>query len=205
MPNSSKAWIGNGRWPAHCCVPAFVYAALNINGIDFLEPASLPSLLGVHVGPDDDNPLGLPLAEMDDDRGVTVTVAERMIQAMLDELELPIFFRYLPFKEIPLGLYEDVLSDALNKGLVIGLGVDVSKLSIAQCQDKALHVLRVVNSNYKYVMLFDDSYEFVPPELICTWDEVERSVLAAKGGFWLFGPKIALSLVHTALPTARNI
>jgi hypothetical protein len=189
MRDSSRACFDNERWPAHCCVPAFVHAALCANGIDLKEPATLPGLLGVHVGADDENPLDLPIAETDDARGVTVTVAERLIQVLIDDLGLPVFFRYLPFNEIPFSLYEDVLQDALNKGFIVGLGVDVSKLNISHCQDKALHVFRVIGFNHKHVTLFDDSRECYPPQFTFAWDEVERSVLSAKGGFWLLGPK----------------
>lgn len=197
MLDFSRIRISNERWPAHCCVPAFVHAALRANDIHLKEPASLPILLGVHVGADDNNPLDLPIAKTDDVRGVTVSVAERLIQALLDDLKLPIFFRYIPFNEIPLGLYEDVLQETLNMSFIVGLGVDVSKLNIARCQDKALHVFRVVNFNQNYVTLFDDSLECSPPELTCAWDEVERSILAANGGFWLLGPnKANIMLTH---------
>lgn len=196
MRDSSRTCLNNERWPAHCCVPAFVYAALCANGIDLREPTLLPARLGVHVGADDDNPLDLPIAETNNVRGVTVAVAEQLIQVLIDDLELPVFFRYLPFNKIPFGLYEDVLQDALNKGFIVGLGVDVSKLNVSHCQDKALHVFRVIGFNHKHVTLFDDSRECTPPQLTLVWDDVERSVLSAEGGFWLLSPKAATMRLH---------
>jgi hypothetical protein len=206
MRNFSGDCFSNERWPAHCCVPAFVHAALRASGIDLKEPASLPALLGVHVGANDENPLDLQIAETDDARGVTVAVAEKSIQALLDDLKLSISFRYLPFNEIPLSLYEDVLQDALNKGFIVGLGADVSQLDIENCQGKALHVFRVVGFNYNSITLFDDAYECYPPELTRAWHEVERSVLAAESGFWIFGPKAELALTFTQFSsrTIRN-
>lgn len=186
----------NGRWPPHCCVPAFIYASLYSNGIILKDSASLPALLGVHVGIDDENPLDLPIAENGNVRGVTVRAAQQLIQVLIDDLKLPISFKYLPFNEIPFGLYEDVLVKALEKGVIVGVGIDVSKLKISHSPDKGLHVFRVISFHEKYLTLFDDSLECSPPQMTFSWDDVEQGILAAKGGFWFLGSKEAIAQAY---------
>lgn len=204
MPDDTLSWTPNAKWPPHCCVPAFVHAALNANRITPRSPAVLSALLRVRVGAEDENPFGLPVAEPHGVRGVTASDAAQSIQALLADMDSPISFRYVPFNRVPYGMYEEVLHEALLRGLVVGLGLDVAKLDLAPRTSPALHVFRVIGFNNKQVTLFDDSRECSPAEMTRAWDEIELSVLAAFGGFWFFGPKTELALTN-APPLRRDV
>jgi hypothetical protein len=195
---------GNVQWPAQCCVPAFVYAALRIKGIAFQNPATLPLRLGVCVGPDDANPLGLPVVEEGKDHvhGVAAKAVEPLIQALLTDMMIPMFFRYLPVNKVPLDLYEDIVIDALKEDLVVGLGVDVSQLWTISRGNKALHVFRVLSLLQGKITLFDDSAECTPAKIVCDWEVIEQGMLSARGGFWIFGDRAALDL---RFPSLLNI
>lgn len=185
------------QWPPHCCVPAFVHAALEIFGIPFEAPFTLPTLLGVRVGPADSNPLALPVAAPGEVCGVTASEAERSINRLFHDLELPLHFRHVPFNEITLRLYDDVLRCALDRELVVGLGLDYSQLVTPKGKSGTLHVLRVLTMANNQLLLFDDSHECRPPQFSCSWDEVERTVLAVPDGYWLIGSSANLALAYT--------
>lgn len=187
----------DAQWPPHCCVPAFVHAALENFGIPFDALSMLPALLGVRVGSADANPLALPVAAPGEVCGVTASEAVRSISRLFHDLELPIHFRHVPFNEITLRLYDNVLRCALDRELVVGLGIDYSQLVTPKGKSRTLHVLRVLNMTNDQLLLFDDSHDRRPPQFSCSWDEVERTVLAVPDGYWLIGSPANLSLPYT--------
>ena len=141
--------------------------------------------------------MSLLVAAANEVRGITASDAARSINGLLCELEVSVAFRHVRLQEVTLGLYEDVLREALDRGLVVGLGVDHSRLASDARLSQALHVFRVVTFKDRQVILFDDSRECDPPEFARSWDEVERAVLSTSDGFWLFGPAPALALSNT--------
>lgn len=201
MPgNLASAGIQN-KWPPHCCVPAFVHAALLHYGVSVKVPETLPSILGVVVGPNDANPLALPISRSQI-RGVTASEARQRINQLFIELGLPVRFRHVPLKHIDFGLYEDVLECALARELVVGVGVEYSRL--AASERRSQHVLRVLRTTNHRVSLFDDSGETEPAHLTAHWDDLERAILAAPDGFWLVGLPEQLALQHTPVLNAGN-
>jgi hypothetical protein len=118
-------------------------------------PSALPGVLGVRVRPDQDNPLGLALADDRYPPGIRASDAEREINRLFVELELPLRFRRVSFLEIAFQLWEDVLDAALAKGVVVGLGVDFGVLMERPTPRSAQHVLRVLAHNGEYLEVPD--------------------------------------------------
>lgn len=161
-------------------------------------PETLPSILGVRVRPDQDNPLGLMLADHRYPPGIRAADAEREINRLFVELQLPLRCRRVPFLEIGLGLWEDVLDAALNKNVVVGLGVDFGALTQRTMLNKAEHVLRVLAHNGDHIEVVDDSGEFTLGSFNVTTDRMSRAVLAIPDGFWMIGAGQDLQLPFTS-------
>jgi hypothetical protein len=157
-------------------------------------PEVLPSTLGVRVRPDQANPLGLALADHRHPPGIRAADAEREINRFLAELELPLRCRRIPFFEISLGLWEDVLDAALAKGVVVGIGVDFSVLIPQTTPHSSQHVLRVLSRDGDHLEVIDDSGETTPARFIVTTDGVNGAVLAIPDGFWMIGAEQDLQL-----------
>ena len=185
------------QWPDQCCVPAFVHAALLRLGVACPVPEALPGILGVRVPPGQENPLGLPLSDDEHPAGVTAVDAERAVNRMCRELNLPIRLRRVPFLTITFDLWEDVLAAALDRGAVVGIGVDYRVLAKADPLSSAQHVLRVVSLQEDALELFDDSGESNPPRLHVDRDRVHRAVLAISDGLWIMGRERDLTLPYT--------
>lgn len=115
-------------WPPHCCVPAFLYSALGKCGVDLPDPLTLPKLLGVQVGPEDINPLQLRITEDFDQRGITCEQAVGRINNYLQKYYPCFAFRHIKFKNIQFKMYGEVLATALEKGLIVGIGVNYTLL-----------------------------------------------------------------------------
>ncbi|MEA3015342.1 MAG: hypothetical protein QOI38_64 [Sphingomonadales bacterium] len=190
------------KWPPHCCVPAYVHAALAGFGVSVETPSVLPSLLGVHVGPNDENPLGLPVTSDDSVRGMTASGASKAVPELLKALGSPLSFRHVRFNEIPFALYEDILRAALESRVASAAGVKWSAFDRSPGASDALHLLRVTSFDGGMVSLFDDSRECEPPEMKRPWQELESAVLAAADGFWFIGSKADLN--HLLSPIYRG-
>lgn len=160
-------------------------------------PEALPSILGVRVRPDQDNPLGLALADHCYPPGIRAADAEREINRLFLELQLPLRCRRIPFLEISLGLWEDVLDAALTKNVVVGLGVDFGVLVQRTTPYKAEHVLRVLDHKGDHLEVIDDSGEFTLSSFSVTTDRASSAVLAIPDGFWMIGAERDLRLPLT--------
>lgn len=185
-------------WPPECCVPAFLHAAMVVRDVAVAVPDVLPSILGVHVRPDQDNPLGLALADQRYPPGIRAADAEREINRLFAKLELPLRCRRVPFLEIGLGLWEDVLDAALAKGVVVGLGVDFGVLIQRTMPRSAQHILRVLARNGDHLEVIDDSGETTPAHYSVTTDRASRAVLVIPDGFWMIGAEQDLQLPFTS-------
>ena len=189
----------DGRWPPQCCVPAFVFGGLSHLGAKINAPLVLPSFLGVRVGPQDSNPLGLPVARMNETTGITASAATIAIATVLAGIDGNFGFRHLPFSKIEFGLYEDVLRHALDRGVVVGVGVKWSELRTSGSDESPLHLLRVTSFDEGVLTLFDDSHELEVPRFQQDWRNVERAILAAGDGFWLLGNSTNLHVPHAPI------
>lgn len=184
-------------WPPECCVPAFIYSALMVKGINIEVPEALPSLLGVRVHPDQLNPLHLAFADNKNPAGIRAADAEREINRLFDELRLPLFFRHVPFLEVSLGLWEDALDEALLRGVVVGVGLDFSILTKRSAPRSAQHVMRVLKKTGNQLVLVDDSGEADEPCFNLSMDQVNQAVLSIPDGLWLVGTENELQLPFT--------
>jgi hypothetical protein len=194
-------WTPEQRWPPRCCVPAFLFAALSTRKIVIREPQLLARALGVKVAKGDANPLDLPIAQPSEPSGVSSSHAAQTISNFLRDMNSPIRFRHIKLNEITFGLYEDVLGEALKRGVAAGIGVDCANLYADQAMETSLHVFRVVRLKANEITLVDDSHETRPSEFTLPWIRAERASLAASDGFWLVGNFNDLVLPHT-LPFA---
>jgi hypothetical protein len=199
---SEWEWSDEAVWPPQCCVSAYIYAALSHHGIRYANPSELPALLETSVRPTDANPLGLPVTTDDSTQGVTAAKATRTLGHLLADIAPTIGFRHLPLKVIPLGLYDEILEDALKRGLTVGVGVDVSLLDLGEHNVPVLHVFRVHSFDRHQITLFDDSKECAPPTIKRSWERIEQAILAAADGFWLIGPE--QELAFAAAPCFRT-
>jgi hypothetical protein len=165
-------------------------------GFDLPAPLVLPGLLGVRVGASDLNPLALPIAKEGESKGLTVSDAKVGIRSVLAEISVALSFRHVPFNQIELGLYEDLLRYCIDRGLVVGLGLKWQMIAGDGNNSETLHVVRVLGVEGDNIVLFDDSMECDPPSLTRPWVDVERAVLAAQDGFWIMGEKGNLVLPY---------
>ncbi|NVJ09747.1 hypothetical protein HUW63_31560 [Myxococcus sp. AM001] len=193
MMVESRPWL----WPPQCCVPAFVHAALVRLGVPCSVPEALPSILGVRVRPDQENPLGLALATDAHPPGIRGADAEREVNQMCLELGLPFRLRRIPFNTIQWDAWEDVLITALNRKAIVGVGVDYHVLMSTEPIRSAQHVLRVDQWRADAVGLFDDSGETVPPHFEIGHEQLRRAVMAISDGLWIIGQGPDLSLPFT--------
>jgi hypothetical protein len=157
----------------------------------------LPSLLGVRVRDGEDNPLCLGIADPSTPAGLRADDAERAINQLFRDIDAPLRFRRVPFREIAMGLWQEVLDAALERGVVVGLGVNFSILRGHSIQRSAQHVLRVLSRRQEELELFDDSGETTPARFSVPTERACAAVLAIPDGFWMVGPEQALHLVHT--------
>lgn len=184
-------------WPPECCVPAFVHNAMVVKGVALDVPDILPSKLGVRVRPDQDNPLGLALADDRYPPGIRSADAEQDINRCFVELGITLRFRHIMFLAIALGLWEEVLDVALARSVVVGLGVDFGVLMKRTSTSPAEHVQRVISRNGDRLELVDDSGETIPARYSASTDQISRAVLAIPDGFWMIGAKHDLQLPYT--------
>lgn len=191
-------------WPPHCCVPAFVKAALRQLGVDCPGDEAFARFLGVRVAPGQENPFGLTFATETHPAGISAGDAERQINRLCRSLQVPIYFRHVPFRSIAFGLWEDVLQTARRSSAVVGVGVDYHQLEKIEPDRSALHVLRIVECRRNTVKLYDDSGESVPTCFEISHDRLERAVIAASDGYWILGSAECMSLPYvlpwSALP-----
>lgn len=180
-----------------CCVPAFLHAALLEFGFSAPYPEVLPSILGVHVRPGEDNPLGLPLETPRYPAGVRAADASDNISRLLRELELPLRFRHIPFLELLADCQEEGLDAALIGGSVVGLGVDYRILVGRESPRATQHVMRVISHKVNELKLIDDSDESSPATFSVDWERARQAVLAIADGLWLLGPEEVLRLPFT--------
>lgn len=184
-------------WPPECCVPAFLHSAMVAKGIIVSVPHALPGILGVCVRADQYNPLGLALADHRSPPGIRAIDAEREINRLFMDLKLPLRFRHIPFLQIALGLWEDVLDAALAKDVVVGLGVDFAVLMQRTTLRPVQHVLRVVARNGNNLDVIDDSGESTPDRFSVTTDSARKAVFAVPDGLWIIGVEQDLHLPFT--------
>jgi|GEM_PF-2530344 len=186
-------------WPPECCVPAFVHAAIIKFGIECPYPAVIPGILGVKVHAGQQNPLGLKLVNDEQPSGITAADADREINIFLAELGGKLAFERVPFSTIVFGMWEEFLELALARDIVVGVGVDYEVLIGKPLKFPAQHIVRILEKNKEQLVLWDDSGETDPPQLLTSTDIVRDAVYAISEGFWMIGPAFSLKAVKTDL------
>jgi dCTP deaminase len=179
------SYVRHERWPPHCCVPAFLHAALKELGHADIDPAKLATKIGVKVGPLDSNPFGLQVVESATARGVLPSVAVRTINVLLGEINSDFAFRHLRFNEIACDGEFEVLETALRRQLIVGVGLDYSHLD-SSVLPQTRHLMRISRAVEHDIELADD---FTGGIQMRRWDHVELASKALLDGFWLIGPR----------------
>lgn len=182
-------------WPDHCCVAAFVWTALRMSGVPVPDRDDIARRLGTCVGPLDDNPWSLTVVADPQMRGVPSAAAENAIPSLLLDLNLPLCFPHVSFASVTLGLYEELLSEAVLSGCIAGVGYDHAMLT--QRKGVSRHVCRVQpGERTDHVRLIDDATGDPPTTREVSWLRLEQAVRSLGDGFWLLGEQDALSLTY---------
>ncbi len=130
------------QWPPYCCVPAFVAVAVRKYGVPAMGPAEIAARVGVYVGVDDENPFQLRITERADQKGIDPRRAAITINKMLAELKTGLAFRHVQLNEIAVEAGREVLKEALQNAVTVGVGVDYSRVD-RNAPPKSRHLLRV--------------------------------------------------------------
>ena len=126
---TGRVVAGDVRWPAQCCVPAFLiaamrrYAADNLLVLDDKSARIAAHTIGVIVGPSDPNPWGLPTSDHSDEHGVTVERAMDNFERLLEQFEMRERLRLavVPLNTITFELYENALIELSKDGTTIAI------------------------------------------------------------------------------------
>ncbi|SFH52803.1 hypothetical protein SAMN04488020_12021 [Palleronia marisminoris] len=187
-------------WPPHCCVPAFVHAALVQHGVEFPFPETIPGLIGVRVDPSQDNPLKLALADAAHPPGIRGADAELEVNRMFADLELDLRLRRVRFDSLKAELWVDVLDAALSSGAAVGIGFDYNHfMGRTTPKAAAQHVLRVLYRDVGSLTLFDDSGEAKPATINADFQRVKSAVLSIRDGFWIINDRTRLDFPHVPM------
>jgi hypothetical protein len=183
-------------WPPRCCVPAFVEAAIRHFGIAPPDRKLIAKRLSVAVMSSDPNPWGFPIVNDIRDAGVKPREAVIRINELLRKHASTLRCRHVPFSTIAFGLYEEVLAQALERDVSVGIGLDW-RIIDHHCLDTARHLIRVLEFKTSSAVLVDDSYCDDSSPWTVDLPTLEQSVNAVSDGFWMVGPVSALSFAYT--------
>jgi hypothetical protein len=203
------------RWPAQCCVPAFLGAATAA-----LAPAAvsigddgtrrqLAELTGVTLAPEDANPWALPTSEKSSAWGVSAAGAMAAFHGV-HELLAPgseLRFEIRALNEIPFGLFEDAIIDLGGDGAVVGISFDYvelqSRMGRPEPLRRAHHVVRltpleqeraqepnVLSLSFRFdydgsLWVFDDSGELAEDDARMDWRALIYASRSVDGGLWI--------------------
>lgn len=174
-------------WPPQCCVPAFVVAALEALGHPVGVPRTMPSILGVQVGPHDDNPLELRVAPTPLQEGVSAADASARIEELLADLELPVAFFQAPVDAVATDAAEEFVGELLANGVVAGVGVQYDEIEDV-APPSARHILRITGVSAGVATVADDSGEAPQRYFQLPLSKLLGAARSARDGFWLFYP-----------------
>lgn len=185
--------ISDMNWPPHCCVPAYVVAALSAFGFKVRDNAAVARELGILVGPDDLNPWQLPVTALPDARGIAPADAIARIPALIRRYHSSLSFRHLRFSHIPCEMYREVFIDARSR-CCVGVGFSYSRLITGDANCR--HVTRLEPGDTEnQAFIVDDSAKGESHSV--SWDSLEAAVRAANDGFWIIGSRADLELRYT--------
>lgn len=185
------------KWPPDCCVAAFVATALKLLGYPKIDYMRFAHELGIRVGPDCNNPWGLPVASNQELRGVSPFAAERILPILLAGFGNNLFFRHIRFSYVTLGLFNELLNEALNKGGIVGIGFNYARLK--GCTGQIRHVVRIKTMNDpNKAVLIDDTAGVPPHSIEARWDDIELDVYSVNDGFWIIGPLESMRLEYAS-------
>jgi hypothetical protein len=180
-------------YPPDCCVPFFLAQAIGDLIGQKVDAKSIARRLNVRVRYHHPNPWGL--ATHDTDYGISPSEVESALEAILPELSSRLFFRHVPLRTIAMESYTEVISTAISRGAVVGVGLDFSLLRMSGSPSR--HVFRVLLATPRDVRFRDPiaSRELGTDRL--PWDTLLKATRHADDGLWLVGPAGALQLTHT--------
>lgn len=186
MPTKELILNTSASWPPHCCVAAFVVAAIHSILDLSLDRALVARAIGTRVGPEDRNPFGLQVTLDPELLGVTRPAAEGRLPSLLKEFDSRLTFQHTPFNTVTLGLFDEVLRSLTSKAVVVGVGLRWDCL-IGQAH-QSRHVCRAQPAEGpEEVILLDDSSGIPPHPYRFRWETVEHAVRHLGDGFWLIG------------------
>ena len=147
----------------------------------------------IYVGPGKENPWDLPIEADPNLQGLLVSDAKRRLPNILKRYNQNLRFRHIPFCTVTLGLFEEVLKQALKQGCVVAVGFDnailLAKSGIIR------HVARIIPvSDRRNVILLDDTYGTPARRTIIEWEHIEKAVYSVDDGFWIIGPTDGVKL-----------
>lgn len=189
-------------WPPHCCVAAFVAAALQNYGLRSVGRPEIARRIGVRVGINDENPFQLSTTEQSDQTGLAPAYAAVTINKMLAECNTGLAFRHVRFDQIALDGEQQVLEEALRRSVVVGVGVDYSLIESNHPLSQR-HLFRVCGMEGEQVCLVDDSRGSRLENVILQWDQLEAATKSIGDGWWMIGRTDQLSFSRTLPWPAR--
>ena len=171
-------------WPAHCCVPAFVSAALAHQQEEPPPPGDLARMLDVRVPTGSPNPFALLVSEEPNRFGVSPAVAFPRLGALLERRYPALAGSHLTIDQIPFRMAPEACEQFVAAGVTVGIGLDNGLVGENRLMGTR-HVLRVTGTSSLRVDLMDDSEDGV--QLSIDWADAEKASLAVNDGFWLIG------------------
>ncbi|WP_027006932.1 hypothetical protein [Conexibacter woesei] len=185
-------------WPSETCVTAWVWTAMERRGLSGGDPSALARHLETHL-PDraTPNPWGLAVSTAASHVGVRPRDAERLLPAYLQARDPDLAFRYAPVDVVAMDSHAAFLAEAMDAGVDIGAGMDVSRFSSRS--DVLRHVVSVDGLEDRAVLLRDPVGQVALPSRMRVDDFVDL-VGQAGGGFWLLGPREALLALRHVMP-----
>lgn len=183
-------------WPNYCCVAAFVYEGLLVAGSTPPEPAILARSLGISIPLGAPNPWGLSFTPDPNLAGAVQDNVHRFFENIQKiDPSLMVGFRYVPMTRIALGYWVDVVSQAIERNLVVGIGLDwlrIQHSAEALGTTSARHVIQIVGAdeNKTTFKLYDRNPG--GDVLNTRTDAVEIACQAVSSGLWIIGERSSL-------------
>lgn len=163
------------------CVPHFLVDAIREQSGVLLDPVAIAHVVGVRFP-------GAKSGTTDGyikDYGVCPSEVQRRLPVYLAKKEVKCTFGYLPFAQIPLGLYWEVLAELFAHDLIVGVGFEFPERHQGALPER--HVARVVDVVYERssLVLKDVTSGGNNRVLERQIEWVELAVRRAHGGFWI--------------------
>jgi hypothetical protein len=182
--------------PDYCCVPAFVFNGLLWVGFKGLTLEKITKELDIGVAPNTKNDWNLRVEEDEYLRGIKSSDAIIRINSLFRKEGLNKYFRHIRLNEISLGLYTDVINEAIEKRIFIGIGYNLARLKGIKGSIRHLSTIKSLVDDRIIELAENCLNEFIDCRKV-KWDELEKACLDENDGLWLIGDKNIFELNHT--------